>query len=146
MARKSTKTYIEFSKDSIQHFDALKERMRGADKASPSNVEVLLFAMAFGFRAGNRVAEITKSGTGVRVEYLRPEHEALLAAVQLATTKSNESLVDLDERYSIAEQYAEGGIRLLALELDKPGDFNQSIASELVTMAKVLEVLADDDE
>lgn len=146
MARKSTKTFIEFSKDSIPHFDALKERMRGADKASPSNVEVFLFAMSFGFRAGNRVTDVKKSGTGVRVEYLRPEHEALLAAVQLATTRSNESLVDLDERYSIAEQYAEGGIRLLALELDKPGDFNQSMASELVTLAKGLEVLLDADE
>ena len=145
MAKKSTRTFLEFDKKSLPTYELLKETMRGADKASPSNLEVFLFAMAFGFRAGNRVKDIKKSGTGVRVEYFRPEHEVLMAAVQLATTGESQDLGDLDARYSIAEEFAEGGIRLLAQELAKVGDFNQAIASELVPVARALEETTTDD-
>ena len=113
--KKSSKTLLEFSKPSLSNYDRLREVMRGSDKATPTNLELFMFAMAFGFKSGNRVEEIVKSGTGPRVEYLSQDNEALMAAVQLATTIDTETLMDLDKRYTIAEQYAEGGIRLLAL-------------------------------
>lgn len=136
--KKSSKTLLEFSKPSLANYDRLREVMRGSDKATPTNLELFMFAMAFGFKSGNRVEEIVKSGTGPRVEYLSQDNEALMAAVQLATTNDTDTLMDLDKRYTIAEQYAEGGIRLLSVELDRPGDFNQSMASELSIVAKLL--------
>jgi hypothetical protein len=146
MAGKSQKTLLEFNQGSIADFDKLKDALRGAEKATPSNAELFLFAMAFGFQAGNRAAISKGSGNGVRVEYLRPEHEVLMAAIQLSVTGSTASLPDLDERYSIAEEFAEGGIRLLSAELAKPGNPIQSFASQLQTVAHSLRVDDRSDE
>jgi sugar (pentulose or hexulose) kinase len=92
--------------------------------------------MCFGFQNGNKVDAITKSGTGVRLEYLKPADELLMCAIQFADTKDETSLLDQEQRYELAERYAEGGIRLLKNMMDDPGNFIQDLSSHVVPLLK----------
>jgi hypothetical protein len=95
--------------------------------------------MTYGFINGNKVDSIVKSGTGVRIEYIKPEHELLMTAIQFAETGKVENLLNQEERFEIAELYAEGGIRLLKIAAEQPGDFMEDIASQMFELHKSLQ-------
>lgn len=134
----SKKTFLDFDKNSKEFYNILGKKFAGKGKA-PANVDLFVFAMAYGFLNGNKVDVSQKSGTGVRVEYIKPEHELLMFVIQFAETKSTESLLNQEQRFEIAEKYAEGGIRLLKNAADQPGDFLQDIAGQMVTLYKSIE-------
>ncbi|CAB4979960.1 MAG: hypothetical protein F2927_03550 [Actinobacteria bacterium] len=134
----SKKTFLDFDKNSKDIYDLLGKKFAGIGKA-PANVDLFVFAMAYGFHNGNKVDAIQKSGTGVRVEYIKPEHELLMSAIQFAETGSAESLLDQEQRFLIAERYAEGGIRLLKDAAEQPGDFLQDISGQMSILFKNLD-------
>lgn len=96
-----------------------------------SNTDQFMIALAWGFKHGTRVEQFKRSDTGPRVEYLQPEHLAIIAAIQLAEEGSPEALCAPEDGFDIAEQYAEGGILLLETAMDEPGDFAQMLAAEV---------------
>lgn len=130
MIIESKKTFLDFDKSSKDSFDLLGKKLASSGK-SPANVDLFVFAMTFGFLNKNKVENIVKSGTGVRLEYIKPEHELLMTAIQFAETGSVESLLNQEERFEIAEKYAEGGIRLLRNAIEQPGDFLQEVAAQM---------------
>lgn len=138
MKIESKKTFLDFDKNSKELYDQLGKKFAGIGKA-PANVDLFVFAMAYGFFNGNKVDVAQKSGTGVRIEYIKPEHELLMSVIQFAETGSTDSLLDQEQRFEIAEKYAEGGIRLLKNAADQPGDFLQDIAGQMATLFKSIE-------
>jgi hypothetical protein len=142
MKVESKKTFLDFDKNSKETYELLGKKFAGIGKA-PANVDLFVFAMAYGFMNGNKVDSIQKSGTGVRLEYIKTHHELLMSAIQLADTGSSESLLNQEERFELAERYAEGGIRLLKAAAEQPGDFLQEIAGQMADLFKNVEVLAD---
>jgi hypothetical protein len=135
MKIESRKTFLDFDKNSKESYELLGKKFAQIGK-SPTNLDLFVFAMAYGFMCGNKVDSITKSGTGVRVEYIKPEHELLMTAVQLADTGIVESILNQEERFEIAEKYAEGGIRLLKAAAEEPGDFLQEISAQMNSLFK----------
>lgn len=131
----SKKKFLDFSKEAVPYFEALKEALHGSEKTSPTNGEIFILCMAYGFSNGNRVELKSKSGTGPRVEYFSREQDLLMASVQLATTGNAANLGDTVERYLIAEEFAEGGAILLAQELRSQGDFQLDFASRIYVKA-----------
>jgi hypothetical protein len=129
----SKKTFLDFDKNSKDSYELLGRKLAGLGKA-PTNVDLFVFAMAYGFMNGNKVESIQKSGTGVRIEYIKRNHEILMSAIQLAETGSAESLLDQEQRFEIAEKYAEGGIRLLKDAAEQPGDFIQDISAQMAAL------------
>jgi hypothetical protein len=137
MKIESKKTFLDFDKNSTDTYALLGKKFTGAGKA-PANVDLFVFAMTYGFMHANKVDSIIKSGTGVRIEYLKPEHELLMFAIQFAETGKVESLLNQEERFEIAERYAEGGIRLLKDSAAQQGDFLQEIAGDMTQIFKSL--------
>jgi hypothetical protein len=135
----SKKTFLDFDKNSKDTYDLIGKKLAGIGKA-PTNVDLFVFAMAYGFLNGNKVESIQKSGTGVRIEYIKKNHEILMSAIQLAETGIAESLLDQEQRFEIAEKYAEGGIRLLKDAAEQPGDFMQDISAQMATIFALLEI------
>ena len=133
MKIESKKTFLDFDKNSKESYDLLAKKFAGTGKA-PANVDLFIFAMTYGFVNGNKVDSIVKSGTGVRIEYIKPEHELLMTAIQFAETGKVESLLNQEERFEIAELYAEGGIRLLK----NAADFMQEVAAQMHDLHKSL--------
>lgn len=132
---RASRTILEFDKDSVPLFDKLRKALRG-EKGDLSNKEAFLIAVSWGVHFDVRPDSIKKSGTGARVEYFSESDNALLAAAHFAFTKSPEALLDINEIHTSAELFAEGGIRLLAEAMDKPGNFPDSFA------ASVFEIIA----
>lgn len=131
----SKKKYLDFSKEAQPYFDSLKEALRGSEKPNATNAEIFILCMAYGFANGNRVELKSKSGTGPRIEFFSREQDLLMASVQLATTGNAANLGDTEERYLIAEEFAEGGAILLAQELRSQGDFQLDFASRIYVKA-----------
>lgn len=78
-----------------------------------SRKEHFLYAAAIGFKNNVRLPVETKEGL-FRTTDLRPEDESLIKALALIATDNNfEILANKDELYTIAEEYARGGIRLI---------------------------------
>ena len=130
MIIESKKTFLDFDKNSKESYDLFGKKFAMGGK-SPANVDLFVFAMAYGFINGNKVENIMKSGTGVRIEYIKPEHELLMMAIQFSETGSSENLLNQEERFELAEKYAEGGIRLIKNAMEQPGDFVQGLTAQI---------------
>ena len=120
------RTFLAFGEKKLDSYKKLGETL-----GKIANRDQFMLAVSWGYRMGTRVEEFKRSGTGVRLEYLKKEDEALLASIQLEVTGDPESLKDVEQRHSIAEQYAEGGILLLGEMMDRPGDFAVTLAGEV---------------
>lgn len=133
----AARTFLQFGKDSVDTYKQLGENLGGL-----SNKELFLIAMAWGFRNGIRAEKVVKSGTGVRLEYLTDSDQAIIAAVQLSTSGNADALLDIDARYDMAEEFAEGGIRLLKSEMEKQGDFARMFSAEVKSAADEILIVA----
>jgi hypothetical protein len=104
---------INVGKKDKKDFDLLRE-----DKSSffygREHKEVFLMAMVYGFLNNNSKALGEKhSGGHCRVETLNERDITLIKALAVKKTGSLDVLLYLKEVYSIAEQYAKGGISYL---------------------------------
>lgn len=129
----SKKTILEFDKNSRETYEFLGKKLKD-NELNPTNVDLFIYAMAYGFLNGNKVDSVQRSGTGPRVQYLKPEHEILMYAIQFYETGSTESLLNQEQRFELAERYAEGGIRLLKNVAEQPGDFLQDLTSQMAVL------------
>jgi len=83
-----------------------------------SRKEHFLYAMAIGFKCNVRLPLESRDGL-FRTTDLRPEDESLIKTLALISTENNlEILSNKDEMYTIAEEYAHGGIRLIIDRID----------------------------
>lgn len=126
MATTTTRRMLAFGEKNLDTYRHLGEKL-----GKIANRDQFLLAMCWGFRNSTRVEDFKRSNTGFRLEYMKPQDEALLAAIQYHESGSLEAVVDLEARYMIAEQYAEGGILLLAGMMDSAGNFTQALAGEI---------------
>jgi hypothetical protein len=99
--------------------------------------------MTWGFLNGARAEKISGSGNGPRVDYLKDADHATIAALHLAETDDPDRLLDADEGYEIAEQYAHGGILLLKTMMDQDGDFARMFAGEIKDRSDVVAAEAE---
>ena len=129
----SKKTILEFDKNSRETYELLGKKLK-ENELNPTNVDLFIYAMTYGFLNGNKVDSVQRSGTGPRVQYLKPEHEILMYAIQFFETGSIESLLNQEQRFELAERYAEGGIRLLKNAAEQPGDFLQDLTGQMAIL------------
>jgi hypothetical protein len=112
--KKTTRTILAFDETQLEAISKLKEAFSDGEVKEISNKEFFLIAMAVGFNSKNKVNSIQKSGTGVRMEYFKPEDNVLFSALQIAEYDKPESLLEIEQLYDLAECYAAGGVSILA--------------------------------
>jgi len=117
-------------KDDIEDFKLLLQ-----EKDSPffkrDNKAVFLMAMIWGFHSSHKM-ELDKKEGYVRTEYFSPDEQSLIKAIAISAEGDLKVLLDKQKVYSIAEQYAAGGIKYLKEE---------AFESRHGTFAKRLEAL-----
>jgi len=140
------RSMLSFGLKTLETYKQLSRQLAALSGAKElTNRDAFLIALMWGFKNGSGpVDSFVKSPTGVRLEFLKDEDIALMAAVQLAVTKDPESLLDFDQRLDLAERYAETGILLLGKMLDEPGDFARAFAAEIMSMAGEQAALAQE--
>jgi hypothetical protein len=124
-AIRTKRTFLDTSAKARDALGALKDVLKVNNKTA------FLIAMSWGFRNRMCADGFKKHGAGwVRIEYLRPEDLALMAALQYAES-GTDSLIDHEARLDLAERYAEGGALLLGQQLAQPEDFRKWLAGQV---------------
>lgn len=123
--KKTTRTFAAFDERQLAIISDLKKAFAGDDKKEISNKEIFMLGMAVGFSSKNKISDLKRSNTGVRIQYFQPDDNTLLAALQVHITDDPTALVLIEDLYDLAEQYAAGGIAILATALDTERNFNE---------------------
>ena len=127
MRRITDRLYI--GKDDRELYDRLVDEWILHDK---TRKEQFLLAMALGFKNSVRRKLAQRDEFFFRKD-LRAEDEALLDAVAIQAEDTLDVLSDKEKVYSIAQEYAHAGIRLLADEIQGTsfGSFEKKFEKEL---------------
>lgn len=126
---KTTRTILAFDDRQLDNWNQIKESISKSSGSTVLNKEIFLIAMAVGFHSKNRIEDFKRSNTGVRMEYIKDEDELLFAALQIAETDDEKSLLDSEALLDLAESYAAGGIAILWNHFQQEGDFAEWFAA-----------------
>jgi len=119
--------------------DTISSELKGfsASGETPSSTEIFMLCLAFGFAAGVKREVPNRKTDGPRLSYIQPEQMALIKAVGLAEAETADALVDEDAIYDIAEQYASGGLMLLADAYKSNPNFRDWLRGKLVDYTQI---------
>lgn len=127
MARRET--WLKFGKESESFYAEINKKAFG--NPGLDSVNLFMMAMSYGFAKGRRTEEFQRAQNGPRTA-LKGEHFALMTALQIATDGDSTDIMDLERRDRLAEEYAEGGIRLLFEKMSDPTvNFSSWLALEV---------------
>lgn len=107
-------SFLRFGKETDPVYAELNRRVFDGKLDS---IHLFMLAMTYGAMKGRRSQGFTRAPNGPRTA-VRSEHKAMMSAVQLMELGDNADLLNHEERDLIAEEFAEGGIRLLKEKLD----------------------------
>lgn len=105
-----------------------------------TNKEVFMMAMAVGFHKGNRIEFHKGEKEGFfLLKDLNDKEKSIFYAIAIAEEGVN-VLLDTNKVYSIAEEYANGGIKLLKDKIfdGDAGSYVKKLESELIEISKKL--------
>jgi hypothetical protein len=123
--KKTTRTVLAFDDRQVDYIRQLRKAFASiaGEQGDLSNKEMFLIAMGVGFYAKNKISDFKRSNTGPRIEYFNDQDNVLFASLQVAETGDAKSLLDVEELYNLAEQYAAGGVSILWNHLQSERDF-----------------------
>lgn len=127
--KKVDRIYVD--KKDLDDFNRLKEK--DSPFSNSQNKDLFLAAMIIGYHEGGRIAPKNKEGY-FRTEYLTNEERALIRAIAIATEADLNVLLDVQKVYSIAEEYATGGISILKAKVfsGEYGSYVKKLENELL--------------
>lgn len=135
--KKVDRFFVE--KKDFDEFNKLKEKE--SPFAGSHNKDIFLAAMVVGYHEGSRI-EIKNREGYFHEKDLNPQERALISAIAVSEEGSLNVLLDKQKVYSIAEQFANGGIALLKAKVfsGEYGSYAKKLESDLLrTYEKVLE-------
>lgn len=129
--KNKTPIILDIRKSDRKDYDLLKDK--DSPFAGKGNKELFLMAMIIGFRNGTRVKLDTRD-TFARIEYLNSKEKSIIKAIAVAEDGDLNVLLDKKKFYSIAEEYAAGGIKLLKKKVfgGEPGSYFKKLESDLL--------------
>lgn len=142
--KKPDRLYID--KKDLDDFNRLKAT--DSPFAGSQNKDVFMAAMVIGYYEGSRV-KIKKKEGYVRESYLNSEDRALINALAVSEEGNLNVLLDAQRVFSIAEQYATGGIRLLKARVfgEEYGSYTKKLESELLrAYEKIAEIQPEEPQ
>lgn len=101
---------VSIRKSDRKEYERLKER--DSPFVKRENKDLFIMAMITGFHEGSRI-ELDKKDGFVRTEYFTEREKAIIKAMAIKEEENLEILHDKEKVYSIAEEYAAGGIKIL---------------------------------
>jgi hypothetical protein len=97
------------------------------------NKEVFMLCLAIGFEAGLKRPVPPRRTDAVRLSYLKDEDLALFRSIALSDSQNPDVLLNEDSVYDIVEQYAAGGLMILAEKIQKDANFADWLTQKLYT-------------
>jgi len=136
-SKKVDRIYVD-KKDLEDFRNLVKEKH--SPFADSQNKDIFLAAMVIGYHEGGRIPLRNREGF-FREEYLSDEERALIRSVAVSTEGNLTVLLDEQKVYSIAEEYATGGIALLKARVfsGEYGSYAKKLESELLRVFRKIE-------
>lgn len=131
---------VHVRKQDIEEFRIMIQE-RDSPFFKRDNKDVFIMAMILGFNKNHRIPLDKKEGF-IRVEYLSTEEKSLIKAIAIHAEGGLKVLLDKQKVYSIAEEYAAGGMQYLKEAIfDKQfGSYVKRLESELVETYEELQL------
>lgn len=119
--------------DSADRKDFERLKKPDAPLAGKENKELFMMALIVGYNEGNRIPLKDKYGF-VRLEYLSEKEDAIIKSIAISEEGGLDVLLDKDKVYTIAEEYASGGIKLLKSQVMGKihGDYMKWFESKII--------------
>lgn len=94
---------------------------------------IFMLALTIGFIEGRRTELESRKEELTRIEYLNDKEKSIIKAIAVAEAGELNVLLDKKKIYSIAEEYAAGGIKLLTQKVfsGEYGSFIKRLGNEL---------------
>ena len=116
------KTALKKAAEYEQYFQELGNKPE--PKIFDTMKDVFMFAVTLGFCKGKRVAFQKSGGDDISLRFFRDEDESIFNIIALTDTGEMSILLPDDEyrekKYKIVEEYANGGMIIMAEEFCKP--------------------------
>lgn len=119
-----------------------RENYKELQKQEPfkgkTNKEIFMMAMAIGFHVGNRIKFCKGEKEGwFLLKDLNDEEKSIIYGLAINEEGLN-ILLEMDKIYSITEEYANGGIKILKDKIfsGDPGSYIKKLETELVNILK----------
>lgn len=131
---------INVRKNDIENFKILL-REKDSPFFKKDNKDAFIMAMIFGYFNNNTIPLDKKEGF-IRIEYLSLEEKSLIKAIAIEKANDLKILLDKQKVYSIAEEFAAGGIEILkdAIFGKKFGSFIKKLEADLVETYEKLNI------
>lgn len=110
--------------------------LKNSGKTSISNLNLFMLCLGIGFEAKVKRDVPPRRTDSARLEHIPDQQMAAIKAVAIADTKGYLVLQDEDAVYDIVEQYAAGGLMILANEMTQQKDFGGWLSAKLYLQAK----------
>jgi hypothetical protein len=138
MTERITVDRLNVDRSDLDDFRRL--RMKDSPFAKDQNKDIFIAAMVIGFREKCKL-KLRKREGFIRKAYLSPQDLALINAIAISEENSLNVLLDERKVFSIAEEYATGGISLLKNLIfgsDDFGSYSKKLQSEMLRDYKEL--------
>jgi len=118
--RSATSWDVEF-KPKVADLKEYLIRLTGMSKAG--NRDIFMLCLGVGFKMQRTRPRPPKNSDAVILKYYTDADRALMRSVALSHTKDHLVMLDEDKVFDIAEEYAAGGLEVLATEMSNQEDF-----------------------
>ncbi len=128
--------------------DFRRLRMKDSPFANDENKDIFIAAMVFGFKEKCKI-ELKKKEGFIMKSYLDPPEIALINSIAIAEEGNLNVLSNEKKVFSIAEQYAAGGIKLLkdrVLGEDDFGSYSKKLQSEMLREYERIKKIEPEEE
>lgn len=126
MSERETVAIDEKKKDA---YELLRKKLGNVE-----NKVAFLVAMSYGFSRNTRLP-LEQKVSWFRTSYLNDEDKCLMVAVVLgAMVELPTEPIEMNDIYTVAEEYARGGVALLKEMLEDPAGFEKQFMLELMSM------------
>lgn len=137
---KTKRTSLTWNPEFKETVSDLKDILKvKTGQASFSNLEIFMLCMAYGFEQQKKNPTPPRASDVVNVTYVKDLDLAEMRAIAMTETAGVEVLNSEDEVFNIAEQYASGGLELLAKRIQSEPDFGGWLAKNVWKRLNALE-------
>lgn len=134
---KTKRTALSWDPDFKPIVKDLEEYLKRMTEANAvSNTDLFMLCLAVGFEM-NKVREVPpRKSDAVRISYLKEPHLAIMKSVALSQTQDHLILMNEDRVYDIVEQFAAGGLEILAIQMQTQVNFETYLSKLLYESIK----------
>jgi len=130
---KSRRVALSWNPDFKDSVADIKYALRGTEEKDQSNGELFILCLGIGFKSKFKLSIPPRKSDAVRLSYLTERDISAMRAIAISETGRADVVTNEDEVFDIVEQFAAGGLALIAKRLADGDDIKKWLVAEIFT-------------